>query len=275
LPTLDILDILKNRGTPLINSDGVTAYDDSVEYVAFSHVWSDGLGSNTESSLPECSVNWLCNLAVRCKSEGICKSDLFWIDSLCIPKSKDLRKTAIAKMADIYSKVSTTIVIDQSLSRLGVHEVETETILVRIATSPWSRRMWTLQEGILSKNLHFLVNDGFISAMQIMERAMFDSLLTPISVQCGLELFDLVKARRQPGYSVGRLINQLRYRTTSRSGDKLGCLGAIMELDVDRLLEFDGQERALQFWKMVGTVPADIVVTPGERLTQEGFRWAP
>lgn len=106
----------------------------------------------------------------------------FWLDSCCIPQApeyKDLRSQAIESMNLIYAAASHTLVFDKALQALDggrrpgslafggrptyyapsdEHLLE---VVSSIYASNWMGRAWTLQEGILSKNIIFLLDGSF------------------------------------------------------------------------------------------------------------------
>jgi hypothetical protein len=76
-------------------------------YVAISHVWVDGLRSTTEEGLLVCQIKQLVALTNQLTP---CRT--FWIDALCIPSVKDMRKQVIWLMVKTYKDVKFVLVID-------------------------------------------------------------------------------------------------------------------------------------------------------------------
>jgi hypothetical protein len=76
-------------------------------YVAISHVWADELGSTTEEGLLACQIKQLVALTNQLTP---CKA--FWIDALCIPSVKDMRKQVIRFMVKTYKDAKFVLVID-------------------------------------------------------------------------------------------------------------------------------------------------------------------
>ena len=116
-------------------------------FVAFSHVWSDGLGSTTEEGLPLCQMQWLRDNA----TEAI-QSNYFWIDTLCMPRQEDLRRKAIMLMADTYKSAEAVVVLDSRLHYYSSQDCLEERLL-GLALSAWQQWLWTLQEGALARRL--------------------------------------------------------------------------------------------------------------------------
>jgi hypothetical protein len=108
-PLADVNDALRHKMIPVINAPSLLRLDSEaivrghsserpLEFVAFSHVWSDGLGSTTEKGIPECQIQYLMET-----SHHAAGTSMFWIDSLCIPKDRGTRKLAISMMSKTYS----------------------------------------------------------------------------------------------------------------------------------------------------------------------------
>lgn len=115
-------------------------------YIAFSHVWRHGLGSTTETGLPECQIYSLLNiLAVsHCQSppseSDFFLSTLFWIDSLCIPAASRQRKLAIQGINTVFRESSEVIVLDKSLFLTTRLDTPTEFMLAAVVCSAWQTR---------------------------------------------------------------------------------------------------------------------------------------
>jgi hypothetical protein len=91
----------------------------------------------------------------------------FWIDPLLCPlakarheglgeeeKQKEIEEmqavhdTSLARMKDVYTKATHVLVLDASLSVRPAQEADPIEVLLRIfGSSPWMRRLWTLQGG--------------------------------------------------------------------------------------------------------------------------------
>ncbi len=86
----------------------------------------------------------------------------FWIDSICVPvapEQKKARRRAIEMMFDIYAGAYATIVLSADLMDSEALQTAYLEPAMRIATSNWMRRLWTFQEGAMSRNLYFLFAD--------------------------------------------------------------------------------------------------------------------
>ena len=144
--------------------------------------WSDGLGNPRENSLPECQVKEVNRLVSALYSNEQSGTDgvhvhpptletelgglslaqkkpgqrqYIWMDTLCVPvRPLDLRKAAIKTMRIVYSNAEKVLIVDSDLMQ-STADTTYEAIFIRISTSTWTRRLWTLQEAVLAKTRHF------------------------------------------------------------------------------------------------------------------------
>ncbi|ORY14044.1 hypothetical protein BCR34DRAFT_586079 [Clohesyomyces aquaticus] len=203
-------------------------------FIAFSHVWADGLGNPHANALAKCELQRLDYLLrslphpsvrfslgeirgvyslgplsldlARCAFTGRKKSRprLFWLDTLCIPVgedeiSQDLKQKAINMMALIYSQASQVLILDSGLEKSRVGALSKTELLARINFSRWMGRCWTLQEGALSPYSYFQCADGAINVLDV-----FPSSLRKLSRRChytSLTLSDLRSSVRARWFS--------------------------------------------------------------------------
>ena len=119
-------------------------------YIAFSHVWSDGLGNPLVNSLPQCQLERLSQWHPVLDTE----TQPFWVDTLCCPVNPpEATELAIKLMRKTYENASRVIVIDSWLQNQKVSDLSIAEIIMRIALSGWTRRLWTYQEGTINKKL--------------------------------------------------------------------------------------------------------------------------
>ncbi|KAF2267175.1 hypothetical protein CC78DRAFT_566334 [Lojkania enalia] len=195
-----------SSGAPQLHVRSATARDN---YIAISHVWSDGLGNPQSNALPMCQVKKLARYLTQLphpSTQGveeefrstysfgpisidigrlslICRLSarpiLFWMDTLCIPistnandiETNELKKKAINQMALIYGRASQVLVLDSSLQQSRLSVMNNNELLARIAFSNWMGRSWTLQEGALSPFVYFQFADGAINLLDILPRS--------------------------------------------------------------------------------------------------------
>ncbi|OQV07008.1 hypothetical protein CLAIMM_11502 [Cladophialophora immunda] len=280
-PLKDVCDILQSGTFPVLDGESilmdgergelsVRRHQPDMEYVVISHVWSDGLGSTTEKGLPRCQVVQLAHLC-----HIISGSSLFWIDGLCVPKDPIMRNTAIQLMSATYAKAPTTLVLDYGLRQCSSSST-TEEIAIRILSSVWLRRLWTLKEGTLASNLVFLLRDAFLPMPHLLSQIFVSGFAGPISAALIAELsgFNRNLYASKPAH-INHIQRLMCYRTTSRLDDEALAIAPLFHIDIGIILRHSGEERMIAFWKALGTVPGGLIFSGAPRLTTRGFRWAP
>ncbi|PBK91634.1 hypothetical protein ARMGADRAFT_968454 [Armillaria gallica] len=280
-PSLDsICRFLDDNKVPVVFFDGSDLQVRSASgtpYVAISHVWADGLGSTTEEGLPRCQVERLAGLASKLIPDGA-----FWQDGLCIPEERVHRNLAIALMAETYADADKVLVLDGGLRTACKVSSPKEECLLRIATSGWMQRIWTLQEGMLGHELHFEVMDGIIDCTHfngdsfVMARQVFPLL----AYREGDPSLLTYKRRLEtpPRCNVNDLIGLLRYRTTSKPQDEPVAISGLLGINTRRLVDISlGPERMKDLFIQARELPRQLVLFGwmAPRLSLPNFTWAP
>ena len=68
----------------------------------------------------------------------------------------------------------------------------------------------------------------------------------------------------------------LKYRDTRRQEDKALSLGAIFNIDLNKILDSDSAEgRMAVLWKLLPALPPSLIFSFAPKLQENGFRWAP
>ncbi|KAI0674746.1 hypothetical protein C8Q78DRAFT_497756 [Trametes maxima] len=278
-PLGDVVRLLVEGKVPVMFYDGTQLQvkpATEVQYVAISHVWSDGMGSVTERGLPACVVARVADLAKSLLPE----SGAFWIDSLCVPSVRDMRKQAIRLMAQTYHDAAKVLVIDQCIrTQCSVNDKSWFENLFYIASSEWSRRVWTLQEGFLARELWFEFVEGPVDVEERLrgrepeeedgpevgsngesrraatgQKLIFDGsikLCVPEAHirRCRVPLFEFREAYRggsrsnpQANIPLGTIVALLNNRTTSRAEDELVAVSTLLprQISINDILSVDG-----------------------------------
>lgn len=251
-------------------------------YVAFSHVWSDGMGSNTEDGLPRCVLEVLLERAEKYGRQHI------WIDSLCVPREISSRNEAIKLMAKTYEDASITVVLDSSIrtASFDLTPRGIEHTLLSLVTSTWMQRLWTLQEACLSHRLIFQFKNIMATSIDIylgLVKALNDHWhVNPVVQVLANEFLKLISSSEETaGWlskkpELGHLSRMLQRRRTSKLRDETAAVAGLMNVDVAPLLETDNpDERMRKFLVLLRRIPSDIIMSPLPRLDLDGFRWAP
>ena len=289
---VEIRELLSHGHIPtVVLEDGrlVTCRADEGPYIAISHVWVDGLGSTTEAGLPTCQVERI-NAFVRSLLPDATRA-AFWIDALCVPEDRNSRKHAIRTMAETYRGADGVLVLDAGIRTLCSSSRPLEENLLRITTAAWAQRVWTLQEALLAKALHFEFSDGeLVSARYLMlgvgeERHKADQWWHDISpLRANIEmtyslgtLMGFPELRPNRDRTITEVLSLLFRRTMSKPEDETLAIASLLDVDVGALLEHaDQASRTRAFLLALRVLPACVLFVPApHRIPARGFRWAP
>ncbi|KAF9463932.1 hypothetical protein BDZ94DRAFT_578770 [Collybia nuda] len=242
-------------------------------YVAISHVWVDGLGSTAEAGLPLCQIRRLSSLTQKLIPGGP-----FWMDALCIPGSKDMRKRAIGLMGQTYKNATVVLVIDSGI-RACPYSAPQEEKLLRILTSAWMQRLWTLQEALFAQNLVFEFSDHVLLPLQELLPRGEDSLLDVLKTSLAAEIFRLSKRQlhiqHNLEFKIGDVARSLTSRTTSKAEDETLAISSLLGVDAFDLVNLPAEQRMMTLLLKVRNLPSNVIFLSGPKLNEPGFGWAP
>ncbi|KAK7921577.1 hypothetical protein PG985_009599 [Apiospora marii] len=171
-PVFQVVETSGN-GTSVVVRNWREVQQDSC-YTTVSHVWSQGLGNPKSNEVHECQLKFIKG-ALDGVSTSLKKQNrlsrpchFFWLDTFAIPvenKAKpddtppdlfDLRHRSISQMYNVYDASCHSLVIDDDICTSENSHTQPELIAaIRLLTSTWMRRLWTLQEAFLSKAMCF------------------------------------------------------------------------------------------------------------------------
>lgn len=239
----------------------------------------------------------------------------FWMDTLCIPIREDqkiLRKKSIAQMRDIYESADRVLVFDSLIEELrradGIYEK-----CVRLVISNWQHRLWTLQEGVLSTQTCFVLQDGVITLDELKEQegqkqkeespGFFDRVTNGVQIVpvFNLSLYldvevETPEQKRASNFTV--LIPTINNRVTTRQEDETVCMATLLRIDTNQLQGISSpltakelralpriqreaeeqrvcDERMKFFLCQIQSFEANVIFNRLERIPSDGFRWAP
>ncbi|KAJ6103503.1 hypothetical protein N7486_005930 [Penicillium sp. IBT 16267x] len=267
---------------------------DSRPYIAISHVCVEGMGSTCERGLPECQIKFIKDSAVLADSyikaesvdgyeSGIIIPDdsvPFWIDSLCVPGQRDLRRKAISLMAHTYASATAVVAVNGALLNMSI-SMPLEQQLFTLYFSKWVRKLWILQEAMLSRKLFLCLSDAIVDVLSLFE--MENRLHIPVFH----ELYRWVKkllgvpvARskgEQQKLPLVNLVLHLAHRSSSKPEDEILAIAGLLGLDVSEYISLDPDERMVKFLMEHNQMKvwSGILFLEGPKMLIEGFAWAP
>ncbi|KAL8708460.1 MAG: hypothetical protein Q9225_007594 [Loekoesia sp. 1 TL-2023] len=294
----EVIRILSRRSLPLLRIlPGSTLNDirvdvveasPSLKYVALSHVWADGLGNPHSNSLPKCQLQRLFQLTRSFSKMEDDEGMLFWIDTLCCPVGPPQAKAmALNQMKVPYIGASHVLVFESSLREVESSRLDPTEVCLRIFTSGWMRRLWTLQEGALPRNLWFQFKDSAVELRQVWLKVIKIhnteigrrglSLDITVLHQSLRHFFHAEKADRE--ISLDSVDQAIQFRSLSVASDEPLLIGGLLSLDTAHILDGPEGSRMQRLWSLMPSaprgIPKNILFSRGPRLCQLGFRWAP
>ena len=252
-------------------------------YVAISHVWAHGLGNTQANSLPSCQIRRLYEYTRHLPGiarNGHSNSGIpIWIDTLGVPLVRETRKLALKLLPKTYAESTHCLVLDEELLQVS-HSSGLEELCLRLVISPWARRLWTFQEGIVTwDKLYLQLRQGAkrFGDFRGQHKVSLCSPLLLESVEEAKSTLPRVEDVRATGGSlVDKLTEACKYRTTSRISDQIFCLASIAGFDVRQIIEATTHEEKMRiFLLQIRDLPTRIIFFKGPKMTLNNFSWAP
>lgn len=192
-------------------------------------------------------------------------------------------------MRRTYLKAKIILVLDSSLYCYNSQDLHPDEVTARILTSPWMRRLWTLQEGALSQggSLWIYFKDGPIHVIHFWNSVF---LLSEEDLKYRRLLHDTLKDTLPLSIDnyyfpngtpkLGLLDRAFSHRNTIVPSDEAFCIATLMNLDIDRILGMSGEDRMVQIWDLIkeknrGELPCRMIFLEGSKIQKGSFRWAP
>ncbi|KAL8902884.1 MAG: hypothetical protein Q9207_004312 [Kuettlingeria erythrocarpa] len=288
------LPLLRISPAPLLSDMRVEVVEATPEshYLAISHVWADGLGNPHSNSLPRCQLQALSRLSrLFVEAQEVESPDqemLIWIDTLCCPvEPVEAKALALSMMKEPYVGASYVLVLSASLQEINAQALDPIEICLRILTSGWMGRLWTLQEAALPRRLWFRFKDAVVDLRQLWFKVMHifandigrkGLALDVMVLEKSLRRFFHPKDGEQP-LDLEAVNQALRFRSVTVASDEPLLIAGLLSLDIAHVLDGSEESRMQRLWALMpsvhGGIPKNILFCRGARLRQKGFRWAP
>ncbi|KAI0746737.1 hypothetical protein C8Q80DRAFT_1271584 [Daedaleopsis nitida] len=210
---------------------------------------------------PTCQITRIAQYTLNFVPDGA-----FWIDSLCVPGVKEMRKRAIHLMADTYRLTEKVIIFDAGI-RTSLTAPLRE-VFLRITTLSWMQRVWTLQEAFLACDIYFELSDRLLPIQHLVD--VYGSAAEPVDCALGTTV--------PRDFALFSCLTETLMLMFDKPEDETDATAGPLGVHVAKLLvEPDADGRMRAFLLDVRTLPTSIIVHARRagRLSQPGFRWAP
>ena len=144
-------------------------------------------------------------------------------------------------MRTIYTKATSVLVLDAELLQACAHVSNLE-LMIRVVTSGWMRRVWTLQEGVLTEAIYVQFKDRAINLNQV-EGWLKHNLFAArgqrefMGSEANMAWSRMKTAVKTPKPKNIELIhNVLQYRETTYPTDEAVCLAVLAGEDPQSIL---------------------------------------
>ena len=214
---------------------------------------------------------------------------LFWIDTLCCPvEPPEANAMSLNLMKVPYTSASHVLVLENSLRDLETSNLDSTEICMRIFTSGWMRRLWTLQEGALPGKLWFQFKDSarelrqtWLKAMEIYNTEIGRRWLAQDITVLYQDLRNFFHSEGEDSFdrSLESVDRALQFRSVSVASDEPLLISGLLKLDTAFILDGPEDSRMQRLWSLIPSapngIPKNVLFNRGSRLRQPGFRWAP
>ena len=276
IPKLHIAPML-----PMKTTDNQCEVMESGKYVAITHVWSHGAGNAKANELPQCQLLFL-QRQIQCLYPPNHSPVQLWLDTLCIPAETEGKKIGLKLLKKAFDGADKVLVIDRDLLQVG--NASSTEILYRINCSAWMRRLWTLNEAVVSsRKLYVQLSRRAVTFPELARDQRFErDTLNEQGLQLGVydevsgnfgRIWQISKKRSIDG-RFARLLPALHRRLTTEQSDEIICIASALNIPVDPFLDCPSENRMRTLIPMLGKIPSSVIFTDAPILKEVGFRWA-
>ena len=210
-----------STGVLCVGRNGVTKFCRPGEFMAVSHVWAHGWQGSREDGICSTVLELLLNIA---RASGI---EWIWLDVAMISSDPDSKALSINDMDSVYSTAAFTLVCDKLLAALeGANVLQKGCALT---FCDWNKRLWTMQEAMLSKSLKVASRSGNVWDVQALLRSLFKEANMSMSSNYFPPIRDISAllepiGRLSTDETLSRVVRAGRHRQTTKRLDLVRAL---------------------------------------------------
>ena len=223
-----------------------------------------------------------------------------WIDTLCVPATGTFKLMGISRLKKIYTDADKVLVLDKSLMQVGDNMYLRR---LELAYSEWVTRLWTFQEGWLTKSLYIQFKASATPLKKLLlgpsddlnelfgpsafdgdgAVLMYSNLLQhPEPWHC-LDTPSIEKAKMvipngqiSPANPFSLIVYNLQRRATTVADDEPICLATLAGMDIDASDRLPTMKDILiHVSQSPKGLPQHILWDSGARMKEQGYTWAP
>ncbi|KAH9206144.1 hypothetical protein DL95DRAFT_416785 [Leptodontidium sp. 2 PMI_412] len=181
-------------------------------------------------------------------------------------------------MRKTYADANKVLLLDSFIQGGGCSGISDVELALRILSSGWIRRLWTLQEGVLAKRLLVQFSERTVDYDALHERLKSGPRWSEYTLICN-SLEEILNAWKRPdlvssGLFVDFASSTLRYQATSVAEVEALCLTTLAQINMEQILKVEPVQRMKKFWELF-PIPAKIVFRTVDTFDENGWRWAP
>ncbi|CAG1976037.1 unnamed protein product [Fusarium graminearum] len=257
--------------TASMNSDKISLLPESTQFMAISHVWSDGtgIGVSQAGEVNSCLLLYFKSLAEELACDGI------WWDAVCIPPERQARRKAISKMHENYLLAKHTLVHDRYL--LQCDWAEDGSPALALILSPWFTRGWTALELSVSKSVKVLFRDLSSTSGYVIKDLDNDILVNGNFAKPGhLVAAAVISRLRRNEPSITDLLMIMRTRSTTWTRDRIAIASMLARVS-DYDYEDSPADATIKIMRLYMEVPLNFLLHGYETVSSSGgpFSWCP
>ncbi|OKL60257.1 hypothetical protein UA08_04794 [Talaromyces atroroseus] len=242
------------------------------DYVAVSHVWSDGTGAGIQKDgyVNSCLFNYFKEVATELGCKAI------WWDTISLPRKGESRKRAIGRINQDFLSAKCTVIHDQYL--VNFPWAEDGTPCLALALSSWFTRAWTALELLYSTDVRVIFRHPSDPDKKVIKKldteVILDGSLCSRGHFLASRLID--DLRHQKLNTVSSILEVLKTRCTSKPHDMIIIAGLLVGQKPDTSRVDMTAELSRNILRALQTIESSFLFHSHATITDVGgFSWCP